>query len=105
MTLGMCCDSCDILDIRHPDCGPHSCANANHCDGHSIPAHVTLYAVVCDTAGAHEAECVYSIWSSEAQAHAEVLRMLTKGVQRGCYEGDLYVVAVETNTPSDEWIS
>ena len=64
----------------------------------------SVWAVACDTAGAHEAECVYSLWTSEALAHAEVLRLLTKGVQRGCYEGDFYVTEVAVDTPRDTWI-
>jgi len=67
---------------------------------------MTVWAVVADTSGAWEAECVYSLWSEESAAEEEIRRLeAIEDFSAGCYGGDdLYVVAVEVNRPSDEWI-
>ena len=67
---------------------------------------MTLWAIACDTAGALEAECVYSIWSSLELANQEQRRLsaaFTYG--GGCYGGQFYVITVEIDRSSDEWLS
>lgn len=63
-----------------------------------------LFAVVASTGGAYEAECVYSIWSTEPLARAEIDRLAANDVSAGCNAGDFYVVPVTLDAPSDTWI-
>lgn len=66
---------------------------------------MTVWCVVADTGGAHEAECVYSIWQAKASAEAEMARLIAADVCAGCNGGDFYVAEYELDTPRDEWIA
>jgi len=66
-----------------------------------------LWTIVADTGpnGAHEADCVYSIWTTEEGAKAELQRLTRSKVMAGCYNGQFHVVEVEADMPSNESIS
>ena len=64
---------------------------------------MNVWAVVCDAAGAHEAECVYSLWSTPELAGEEKLRLLFAGIQQPGMSR-FSVVEVEIDQPRDEWI-
>lgn len=63
-----------------------------------------LWAVVADTGGAHEAECVYSVWTSRSAAEAERVRLVGENVAAGCYGGAFHVVAFNADQSSNEWL-
>ena len=63
-----------------------------------------VFAVVADTGGAHEAECIYSVWTTREQAQVEIYRLRTVGVDPGCYDGDWSIAMVPVNCSSDVWI-
>lgn len=65
---------------------------------------VMVWCVVADAGGAHEAECVYSMWSTQDSAEREIVRLVTEGVEIGCYGGRLTVTPVQLDKPSNEWI-
>lgn len=64
-----------------------------------------VWCIVADTNGAHEAECIMSIWTTEAQAEAEGNRLVAENVSCGCYDGDVHISEVKLDEPSDNWIS
>lgn len=64
-----------------------------------------LYAVMCDAGGAHEAECVYSVWTTRAGAEQEEARLWAANpTGGGCYRGAFYILEIEADHASDEWI-
>lgn len=63
-----------------------------------------LFCVVADAGGAHEAECVYSIWETRELAESEVDRLKREDVECGCYGGRWSVIPATLNAPSDTWI-
>ena len=65
---------------------------------------VPFWAIVCDTSSAHEADCVYSVWTTLEGAERELNRLNNSNVQRGCYNGDFHVVEFLGDTSRDEWI-
>lgn len=62
------------------------------------------YCVVAGVKEAHEAECVYSLWSTEEQARSEIERLKAEHIPCGVYEGGWSISAVEVDTPRDWWI-
>jgi hypothetical protein len=65
-----------------------------------------LWVVTADAGMAQEADCVYSVWTSESDAETERHRLLTSKGEHGagCNSGDFHVVEIEADKPSDEWI-
>jgi hypothetical protein len=72
---------------------------------------MNIYCVCVDAAGAHEAECVYSVWTDESAANEEAKRLNALSEQEdaafslGCYGGKAYVTQVKANEPRNEWIA
>lgn len=50
-------------------------------------------------AGAHEAECVYSIWNTKEEAE----RLNNGEESLSCYDGKAYVKPVYMNEKRNEW--
>ncbi len=71
--------------------------------GKSI-AKKSLFCIVADTGGAHEAECVYSAWSSKKKAENEIKRLHKNNVTAGCYSGGFYIYEIKLNQSYNEWI-
>ena len=68
-----------------------------------------IFCVCVDAGGAHEAECVYSIWDDLKKAELEAERLNQKAKQEahfslGCYDGEAYVLATTGNESRNEWI-
>ena len=63
-----------------------------------------LWAVTCDAGGAHEASCVYSVWTTPEGAEAERSRLVATQGTGGCYAGDFDVVEITADVSEDEWI-
>jgi hypothetical protein len=59
---------------------------------------------VADTNGAHEAECVYSIWTTKEAAEREIEILEMNNISAGCYGGNFFVKEVEPNKSYDVWI-
>lgn len=64
-----------------------------------------LFCVVADAGAAHEAECVYSIWETLAEAQLEIDRLVRENIEPGCNGGAWSVVPYELGTPRDMWIA
>lgn len=65
----------------------------------------SLWIVWVDTKGAHEAECVYSIWSTKEGAKAEQARLTSTHIYGGGCYGDVFQIAeVALDKPSDTWL-
>ena len=72
----------------------------------SVKIAPVVFCIVADTAGAHEAECVYSIWTTAYLAQAELTRIKqTQPTGGGCYGGRFHVVTVALDHPSETWIA
>ena len=63
-----------------------------------------LFAIVADTGGAHEAGCVYSLWTSGERAAQELVRLQRDDVPAGCNSGQFHVVTVTIDQSSNDWI-
>lgn len=74
-------------------------------NGSARPGALSAVFCVCvDARGAHEAECVYSVWTTQEAADAEAKRLNTSGASLGCYGGMAFVVSIKLNEPRNEWI-
>lgn len=62
-----------------------------------------IYLVLVDTNGAHEADCLYSVWNNKKDAEKEAERLNKSGMSLGCYGGKAGVQVVEINKPYNEW--
>ena len=64
-----------------------------------------VFCIVADTDGAHEADCVYSIWTTAELAQTELARInQAQPIGGGCYGGRFHVVTVALDHQSDMWI-
>lgn len=62
-----------------------------------------LFLVVADTNGAHETECVYSIWDSHEKATQEIQRLEKEDIDAGLYGGEFHITQASLNTSSDNY--
>jgi|TARA_R110000796_G_scaffold249997_1_gene378405 hypothetical protein len=60
-----------------------------------------IYLVMVDTNGAHEADCLYSVWDNKSDAKKEVKRLNKSGMSLGCYGGRAEFKIIEINKPYD----
>lgn len=63
-----------------------------------------LWAIIADTAGAWEAECVYSVWDNSTDAENELHRLYHEEIAAGCNGGEFHLEEIETNVSSNTWI-
>lgn len=68
-----------------------------------------VFCVCVDAGGAHEADCVYSLWDNLVEAEQEAKRLNDKSrsdpsFSLGCYGGEAYIVTVELNSSRNKWI-
>jgi hypothetical protein len=62
-----------------------------------------IYLVLVDASGAHEADCLYSVWDNKKQAEKEVKRLNESAMSLGCYKGDAGIKIIDINKPYDSW--
>ena len=60
-----------------------------------------IYLVMVDTNGAHEADCLYSVWSNKKDAKKEATRLNKSGMRLGCYGGKAGVQVICINKSYD----
>ena len=67
---------------------------------------MTVWLVISDQGGAHEASCVYSVWSTKELAEGEIVRLRSiPDFSPGFYSGgELSVGEVVVDQPSEEII-
>ena len=62
-----------------------------------------IYLVMADTNGAHEADCLYSVWSNKKEAKKEIKRLNKSGISLGCYNGRAGLKTISVNKSYNEF--
>ncbi len=63
-----------------------------------------IFAIMQDAGGAHEPDCVLSLWSTYAGAVSELGRLHAQTTEASRVFGNYHIVPVTLDTPSDLWI-
>ena len=64
----------------------------------------TVWAIMVDTAGAWEADCLYSLWTTSDGAEKERDRLNGGDLSLGCYNGKAHVIEVELDAQNDNYV-
>ena len=62
-----------------------------------------IYLVMVNTNGAHEADCLYSVWDNIENAKQEIKRLNDSGFSLGCYAGEAGLQVIELNKSYDSF--
>lgn len=60
-----------------------------------------IYLVMVDTNGAHESDCLYSVWDNKEDANKEATRLNESGMSLGSYGGKAGVKVIDINKSYD----